>query len=703
MNTHAQDSFQDNSRADKAANDNSKSQHIPGDEPTGFKSDTPPPDDKPKYVTGDLLRFEREFSSTFDAETFMRLHHRKGDLGYRPGADEQGYFWQCPNETAHADQSFDRPTSFYVINASDNADSGFEMGCPDPACAHLKRNDFLDQFCVKDKVTMEALESFVAPAEDENEDEDEADEDTVSIQDYIRSRVTGTRDPEQVSNVCRGILIGPPHPPLVIGNAIKLIASLSGFTETEVKAEFDRLRKSSEKIHEAKNSKSKHNDEEFDLEDAYEKRYNKRYVFIIQDKKHYVLRVPQSRDETYELYSPQAFFDLYLWDSYYYEDSSGKTRKGYVARAWYETEHRLNFPSGIGFFPDGKIHKGYWNEYCGLAFEPNKAGSWDKLKTHMLDNICQGDKVHYEWLMSWMAFKVQHPDKKPESAVVLIGEKGVGKSKLFEWYAEIFKPHAIIATQQEHITGRFNDHLRKALLLVCEESIWAGNHKDHGALKNLITGGKVQYEAKFKTAGQGESYTALAFISNEAWVVPASLRERRYFVLGVGDQRRGDTKYFGDIDLQMKSGGKEAMLAELLEWDFSKANLRKPIKTKWLVEQAEQSMEPHEAWIVEALRSGEFLSDCRRIELNWQDETEVSKDDALQLYWSYIDSSYPTGTKRKLSRVALGRALHALIPGLVSDRQKSDGSRPYFLPPAKDMQTHFEKDGLEFEPRKRAA
>lgn len=166
----------------------------------------------------------------------------------------------------------------------------------------------------------------------------------------------------------------------------------------------------------------------------------------------------------------------------------------------------------------------------------------------------------------------------------------------------------------EQIVGRFNGHLLKNLILVCEEAFWAGSKDAEGALKNLITESELTIEQKGVDPYSAPNYSRLLMISNNDWVVPVGADPRRYFVLEVVNDRANDRAYFDPIWEQMNSGGVEAMLHELLYRDISEADLRSAPVTDGLREQREQSLTSTERWLLDVAEAGgvrDHKEDCR--------------------------------------------------------------------------------------------
>jgi hypothetical protein len=55
--------------------------------------------------------------------------------------------------------------------------------------------------------------------------------------------------------------------------------------------------------------------------------------------------------------------------------------------------------------------------------------------------------------------------------------------------------------------------------------------------------------------------------SNEDWVVPAGMNERRFCVLDVDPRCEQNYEYFREIDEELAHGGLEYLLADLLAFD----------------------------------------------------------------------------------------------------------------------------------------
>jgi hypothetical protein len=193
---------------------------------------------------------------------------------------------------------------------------------------------------------------------------------------------------------------------------------------------------------------------------------------------------------------------------------------------------------GIVFAPK-RVVPGYYNFWQGFAVEP-RAGDCSRFLTHILENICRGDKQLFNWVVGWFAEIFQHPANKSGSSLAVRGEQGVGKTKVGEVLGQLLGNHYVIVSDPRYVTGRFNSHLVYCLLLHADEAFWAGDHVAEGMVKDLATGKEHLIEFKGKEPIFVANYVRLLVTGNSDWIVPAGMEERRFCVLDAGTDHRED-------------------------------------------------------------------------------------------------------------------------------------------------------------------
>jgi hypothetical protein len=284
--------------------------------------------------------------------------------------------------------------------------------------------------------------------------------------------------------------------------------------------------------------------------------------------------------------------------------NDGKATKKPIIKWWLEHPDRRQYVGGIIFDPSTtESPAGCLNLWRDFAVKPAR-GSWSKLRDHVHKIVCSGNTEYFNYLMGWMARLVQQPQLPGEVAVVLCGGMGTGKGILGRALRKLFGQHGMQISNSKHLTGNFNAHLRDCVFLFPDEAFYAGDKPGIGTLKMLITEDVIPIEAKFKDAIQVKNYLHILMASNNEWVVPAALDERRFFVLKVSDARKQDKPYFATIQKELDAGGYAAMLHDLLNYDISNFEVRDVPETLALQDQKAQSLPTDLSWWRNVLHRG---------------------------------------------------------------------------------------------------
>jgi phage/plasmid-associated DNA primase len=253
---------------------------------------------------------------------------------------------------------------------------------------------------------------------------------------------------------------------------------------------------------------------------------------------------------------------------------------------------------------------------------------------------------------------------------VLRGKQGTGKGCFVSQYGRVYGGHFLHVTNQNQLTGRFNSHLKDALLVFCDEGIWAGDRTAEGVLKAMITEPVILCEPKGKDAFAVKNHINLVVASNSSWVIPAGLEERRFLVLDVSDKYMQDHAYFGAIFHQMNHGGREALLYDLLEMDTSAVDLRKIPRTAALLDQIIHTMPTvHKFWF-ERLRAGTLIDEHRE----WEPYVITEK-----LYEAYLKFSENCGERYRLINRQFGKELRRLCPDVKRGHRTIDSREKWIL------------------------
>jgi hypothetical protein len=280
-------------------------------------------------------------------------------------------------------------------------------------------------------------------------------------------------------------------------------------------------------------------------------------------------------------------------------DGHGGVHKVNAEKFWLQHERR--HARKIGFnpkAPPGAEIPGEYNLWRGFAVEPQKG--WQKqlrLLQHVWVVLCRRDKVKFKYLMRWLAWAVQNPDKAPETVIVLKSRfEGTGKSTLSYVMRDIFGKHARVLANKERLFGRFSADLETACFICAEEMLWAGDRTAADALKSLITGDTLTLEIKNGPRWDVPNRLHMLMTTNHDHAIHAGARNRRVLVLDASPEHAQEAQWFDPLYEDLENGGREEFLWLLLNLKLKGWHPRTLPKTAETVEQQRFSADTVSQW-----------------------------------------------------------------------------------------------------------
>lgn len=222
----------------------------------------------------------------------------------------------------------------------------------------------------------------------------------------------------------------------------------------------------------------------------------------------------------------------------------------------------------VGFDPAHEDPNCKLNTWTGWPTTPKK-GKCDAL-IGMLEYLCSNDMdsaVLFGWMLCWLAYPIQHPGAKMQTAVVVHGPQGTGKSRFFESYAKIFGEYAIVLNQGA-IEDKFNSDWTSRKLFILADEIVARQDLYHlkNQLKAFITGDWVRVNPKNLAAYKERNHMNMVFLSNDNQPVALERDDRRHCVIWTPEKREND--YYDVLSEEIANGGIEALHHFLLNLDI---------------------------------------------------------------------------------------------------------------------------------------
>ena len=327
--------------------------------------------------------------------------------------------------------------------------------------------------------------------------------------------------------------------------------------------------------------------------------------------------------------------------------------------AWCINPESRKYRDGVVFKPCVTRQKGdgsQYNTWRGFSVEP-KSGNCDKVIHHIERMACKGDPALSKYLLNWIAYTLQYPDKPAGAAIVLRGEKGTGKGLLGNFLMALWGVHGMHISNPKHLVGNFNGHLSDTCFLFADEAFFSGDKSHEGTLKALITEKFLTVERKGIDAIQQPNYLKVFMATNSQWAIPATSDERRYFVSDM--ETRQDRAYYAELSAAMEDKSvQSAFLYAMLNRDITGFHTGDIPESDALKDQRLHSMDSVGKWMVDSISAGGFdYKDDRGncIFEPWKEE--VSAKNLFDSYKFWCDAQ-KVGEYGRLSQTGFGLRLN---------------------------------------------
>lgn len=186
-----------------------------------------------------------------------------------------------------------------------------------------------------------------------------------------------------------------------------------------------------------------------------------------------------------------------------------------------------------------KIDKSVFNLFRGFNQQiqtPYNVNNKDKILKPFLElgfEISGGDKIHFDYLLDYLADIVQNPQRKCPIAFIIKGKQGTGKNVFLNAVGNVFgKPHYISSSNAKDFFGDYAEGFYHKLLVNINECEGKDTFDFEGKLKSFITEDEITLNAKFVRPVRVLNLSRLLIFTNKPNPIPIDVRskDRRYVV-----------------------------------------------------------------------------------------------------------------------------------------------------------------------------
>ena len=373
-----------------------------------------------------------------------------------------------------------------------------------------------------------------------------------------------------------------------------------------------------------------------------------------------------------ELWDYEHFKKRFIKERVKVRTAAGKVKTMQLADFWLSHPRGRAYDKLVYAMPGSYTPAGErdYNGWQGFTVQP-KAGDWSLNRAHLREIICCGNDEWFAWVINWLAALVQLPGRHAWTALVLMGEQGIGKG----YFANNMIGRLFGSQQYIHILGsgqltaEHNEHLSGKVYIYADESTWGGDPRAAAKIKGLVTEDTIPIHRKFLKMVDEPSMLHIVIASNNEWPIPIEAGDRRFSILAVSEEKKQDQHYFGQLLLELANGGRAAMLADLLSYKVDDNMLRTPLNTAAKAAVAVHSMKTIEHWWFELLQRGTIFDDV------WP--TQIVRSDLHDSYIKFLDRHHKQSRDPHATATELGMFLRRFTP--VQQKVTVNGTRTFII------------------------
>jgi hypothetical protein len=194
---------------------------------------------------------------------------------------------------------------------------------------------------------------------------------------------------------------------------------------------------------------------------------------------------------------------------------------------------------------------------------------------HHVHRMSGGDDKCYDYVIKWLALKVQRPGELPRVALIFQSEQGSGKNLFWDFYGKkvLGCNYYFLTPDINHLLGRFAEGLKHRLCIVLDETSGKDTFQRNELIKAQITSETIHYERKFCPSTPFTNCCAWVFITNNEIPVKIEYSDRRFILLEGLNDRLNDPSYFDPLIKYLNDDGvARAFYDYLMSIDISDFN-----------------------------------------------------------------------------------------------------------------------------------
>lgn len=324
----------------------------------------------------------------------------------------------------------------------------------------------------------------------------------------------------------------------------------------------------------------------------------------------------KSQKTKYTFIKVDNFILAGIKDSFMVKDINPKTHKEEIkkiqfAKYWLETNSPIcrAYDSAVFEADERLVPLNSFNFWTGHV-EAIK-GDVSPFYRH-IERLVLGSEEQKEHLIKLIAFTVKYPYINPETAIVFTGKPGAGKTTISEVIRAMCPNHSMaVGDIESDLFGQWTSDYQFCKYFLSEESVWSGSSKTAKKLLTLISEKYRKTSIRYIGGVENKNIGFHIFTSNSDNPIRIEKGDRRFNVYSCSDSLIGNTQYFDEFYLWLKSGGANALVHHFKnEVDLTGFNPRQSFNSSAKDTVKLQNLSPVEEFIYDLLNGDINMEIC---------------------------------------------------------------------------------------------
>ena len=222
-----------------------------------------------------------------------------------------------------------------------------------------------------------------------------------------------------------------------------------------------------------------------------------------------------------------------------------------------------------------------YNLWSGFAAEKEPPIAVDLVHDYVLPILehirlvlADGVERDYNYIVDWMSFLVQKPERRTQTLLLFYGQQGAGKGVVWDFIRQHVLGARVsmqTANPKHDLFERFANGFLYKRLVQLDEAQDIRQYEDD--IKNKLTSDTLRYEKKNQDPITIDNFANFVVTTNNLVTLRVAHDDRRLVFFRCSDHRRNDKDYFTDLCTSMaRPGAGRAMYQFFMERDLTAYN-----------------------------------------------------------------------------------------------------------------------------------